>query len=300
MLLAGLSYAYVLPPGLQAAADQTVADARNISLAIAFFGGVLGILSPCLLPLLPAFFAYTFREKKFIAKFTFAFFLGFSLVFVLMGLSVSFLGSLLIENRENFAMLAGVLMVIFGLMALSGRGFSGLKLAPKASESVSGVFLMGVVFALGWTPCIGPILAGILVLASLSSSPALLLFAYSLGLFLPLFVLSVLYDRYGISKRLSGKELVIFGFRVHSTNLVSGLLLILLGSFMFVSRGTSPINATDPIGTKDYFYSLQRALAASGLSDAVILIALMPLAYLAWARWGKAISSGWKTWLSEG
>ncbi len=285
LFLAGFSYAYVLPSGLQSAFEQTVSDAQRISFAIAFFGGVLGILSPCILPILPAFFAYTFREKRDIAKSTLTFFLGFSFVFVLMGLSASFLGSLISDNKEAFALFAGILLVFFGLLALSGRGFSGLKLAPARSESPAGIFLMGVVFALGWTPCIGPILGGILVLASLSSSPALLLFMYSLGMFLPLFLASILYDRYDLSRRLSGREVSIFGFRIHSTNLVSGLLLVSLGLFIVSFRGTSFFNSLDPLGTKDYFYSLQRSLAASGLSDLVLLLLFVPLLYLGWRKW---------------
>jgi len=287
LLLAGYSFAYVFPAGLQSAIDQTVLDAEKISFAIAFFGGVLSILSPCTLPLLPAFFAVTFREKRNIAKSTLAFFFGVSLVFVLMGLSASFIGSLISFNKEMLSVVAGALMVLFGLLALSGRGFSGFKVSASRSESASGVFIMGIVFALGWTPCVGPILGSILVLASFSSSPALLLFFYSLGMFLPLFVMSILYGRYNLSRRLSGREVSILGFKVHSTNLVSGLLLISLGALMVVFQGTSFINQTDPFGTKAYFYSLQRALADSGLSNIILILFLVPLIYLVYRQWNS-------------
>ena len=75
-----------LPPGLQQGVKETLTNAQKLSFLVVFIGGVLSVLSPCILPTLPAFFAFTFKEKKNLTKMTFIFFLGFALVFVLLGL----------------------------------------------------------------------------------------------------------------------------------------------------------------------------------------------------------------------
>ena len=182
-----------VPIGLQKIIDynnQSTAEfAVKVSFLIAFIAGMLGILSPCILPFLPAYFSYTFKEKKDITKMTLIFFLGFSLVFVSMGIVAGFIGAQVLSVVQSgwLVTLAGIFIVILGIMSLLGKGFSSLiKPNKKFKNDASGTFLFGIFFALGWTACLGPILAGILGIGAIMGNifySALLLFFYSLGNF---------------------------------------------------------------------------------------------------------------------
>ena len=262
-----------LPIGLQKIIDfnkQSTTDfAVRISFFIAFIAGILGILSPCILPFLPAYFSYTFKEKKNITKMTLVFFLGFSLVFVVMGIIAGFIGSQLLSVVQSdwLVTIAGIFILILGIMSLLGKGFSSLiKPKQKIKNDILGTFLLGVFFAIGWTACLGPILAGILGIGAILGNifySALLLFFYSLGNLVPLFILSVFYDKFNLSnsKFIKGRMFSIGKkFQIHSTNLISGILFILLGIIIIVFKGTSIFNNWDLLGTKQYFYSIQRQL----------------------------------------
>lgn len=243
--------AYILPPGLQEAANQTLADAQKITLVVAFIGGLFSFLSPCVFPIFPAFFSVTFKERKrlFVALTTF--FLGFTLVFVLLGAFASYLGSTLITNREQLAVASGVLMVLFGLWILKGGMFSFVDAKVKRKDLL-GIFFMGLLFGAGWVPCVGPILAGIIVLASTTTSlwsGAFLLFVYSLGVALPFFVLALFFERSKGFAKLAAK----YGKQI------TGLLLVGTGLFFIFYQGSGILNTItflDPL--KQFFYTGQR------------------------------------------
>ena len=288
-----------LPAGIQKIIEhnnQQASDfAVKISFFIAFAAGMLGILSPCILPFLPAYFSYTFKEKKNITKMTLVFFIGFSLVFVIMGAVAGFIGeqSLAVIQNEWLVMIAGLFLVALGVMSLAGKGFSSfIRFDHRFSNDVPGVFLFGVSFAVGWTACLGPILAGILgigaILHNALYSAALMLF-YSLGNLVPLFILSVFYDKMDLSKSrfIRGKMLSfsILGKKldVHSTNLISGLLFIVIGLFFVIYKNTAKINTFDIFGTRQYFYSVQNMLIgwkyANAFSAAVFIIFILALGF---------------------
>lgn len=285
-----------IPIGLQKIQEYnqqyTLDFSVKVSFFIAFMAGILGILSPCILPFLPAYFSYTFKEKKNITKMTFIFFLGFSLVFVAMGVLAGFIGatSLLMVQKDWFITIAGVFLVFFGFLSLTGRGFSSfIHTSKKFSNDVPGTFLFGLFFALGWTACLGPILAGILGIGALLGNifySAVLLFFYSLGNLVPIFLLAMLYDKYDLSqsKFIKGK---MFSFNIddkkyniHSTNLIAGLLFILIGGFLLIFKGTGPINTWDVFGTKQYFYSFQNALIAWPYANVLGVIVFLLFAIL--------------------
>jgi cytochrome c biogenesis protein CcdA len=265
-----------LPTGLQKIIDfnnQSTADfAVKVSFFIAFVAGILGILSPCILPFLPAYFSYTFKEKKNITKMTLVFFLGFSLVFVTMGVIAGFIGeqTLSVIQTGWLVAIAGILMIILGIIALRGKKVcSYLNVCSRFNNDIPGTFLFGIFFAVGWTACLGPILAGILGIGAILGNiwySALLLFFYSLGNLVPLFILSMLYDKFNLSqsKFIKGK---IFEFSIakkkyyiHSTNLISGILFLAIGAILLLYKGTTVFNTWDIFGTKSYFYSIQRQL----------------------------------------
>ena len=99
-------------------------DVQSISFLVAFVGGLLSIISPCILPILPAFFAYNFKERKEITKMTFSFFLGFTIIFILMGLVASFVGQMFEAYKELLILFAGIMLIVFAVMIFLGKGFS--------------------------------------------------------------------------------------------------------------------------------------------------------------------------------
>jgi len=292
LLLAVFSSAETdIPIGLQKILDYNTQSTKDIAAKVSFFfaflAGMLGILSPCILPFLPSYFAYTFKEKKNITLMTLVFFIGFSLVFVAMGVVAGFIGerSLLVVQLDWLVMFAGAVLVAMGVMSIFDKGFSGLILKRKhAKHDIPGTFMFGIFYAIGWSACLGPILVGILGIGALLHNPwhsALLLFFYSLGNLVPLFLLSVFYDTFnlGESRLIKGKLLTFTledkVYHLNSTKLISGLLFILVGGVMLFYKGTTVVNTWDILGTKEYFYSIQNALLKwqySNLLGAVLLI----------------------------
>src|SRR3989338_4402505 len=157
---------------------------KNISFIVAFLAGMLSILSPCTYAILPAFFSYTFKEKKEITKMTLLFFLGSATVFVSLGLLAAAIGETLASIQFNYPVLptiGGLFLIFFGIMTFFGKGFSSFIQSQSTSTDSLGIFLFGMFFVLGWTACLGPILASILLIASLLQNyvyAALLLFFY--------------------------------------------------------------------------------------------------------------------------
>jgi len=215
-----------------------------VLLVLALIAGLLSLLSPCTLPVVPAFFAYAFGSKNVIGK-TAAFFLGLSTLFVLLGIGANLIGGFLKQNLLIFTQVSGALILLFGLYILAGQGFSGLRLKTNKPTSLIGTFLFGIVFGASWTPCVGPILVAVLIMASTAGSAisgGVLLFAYTVGFAVPFIVFAV-FAGSRIEKLLSGKEL---RFRlmskrmtVHTTTLISGLLFIILGVLILSGQLTA-------------------------------------------------------------
>ena len=185
----------------------------NISVLVAFAGGLFSFLSPCVLPLFPSYLSFITgmsveelqqssgqgTERRKIVGHSIAFILGFSLVFIAMGASFSALGQALIDYRDVIRRVGGALIIVFGLyiagvlpLAWLGR-YRQVQLRSKPAGFV-GSWLVGVTFAVGWIPCVGPILGSILSLAGTAetvSTGITLLSAYSAGLALPFLLSSV-------------------------------------------------------------------------------------------------------------
>jgi cytochrome c-type biogenesis protein len=187
--------------------------AGELSILVAFGGGLFSFLSPCVLPLFPSYLSFITgmsldqlqsaagdaRGRRWILANSVAFVVGFSMVFVGMGASFSALGQLLFDYRDRIRLVGGILIIVFGLYVAGvlRLGFLGryqqIQLRSKPAGLV-GSWLVGVTFAIGWTPCVGPILGSILSLAGTADTVSTgvgLLVAYSAGLALP-FILSSL------------------------------------------------------------------------------------------------------------
>ncbi len=220
-------------------------------LLIAFFGGLLSFVSPCVLPLVPAYISYisgvsmdqlTEREKAEtvlpnVLVSSLLFVAGFALVFVLLGASATYLGRLVAGQMNTLRKVAGVMLVIFGLhtMGLFRIGFLNYEKRFHLKTGKTNhlqAFIMGIVFAFGWTPCIGPILAGILAMAGTQENVqfgVLLLFVYAMGLGVP-FILTGMATTWSLSFFEKIKK------HFKAVEITAGILLVCIGSLIFMNR----------------------------------------------------------------
>lgn len=225
----------------------------QISLIAAFSAGLLSFVSPCVLPLVPSYISYitglsveqltdvSEREKfkKAIVLNSLLFIAGFSTVFIAFGASASFLGQMLITYQDYIRRIGGVVIVVFGLYLLGVLNLNFLKMEHRFQfrsrpAGYLGSFLIGVAFAAGWTPCVGPVLGSILLYASTTDSllnGVVLLTCYSLGLGLPLFLTALGVDRF----LAYFKEVRAYLWGVST---VSGVLLIAVGVMIYANSLT--------------------------------------------------------------
>ena len=181
----------------------------DVSLPLAFGAGFLSFFTPCLLPMIPAYIMYItgvnmedeLNKRRLLALVrTLGFVIGFTIIFMIMGSSATFLGQIFIRNRLIFSRISGIVIIIFGLhlMSILNLSILNFRARGKAPKKISNWFssvLMGMVFAAGWTPCFGPVLGAILMYASGAdtvSNGMSLLFVYSLKMAIP-FILTALF-----------------------------------------------------------------------------------------------------------
>jgi cytochrome c-type biogenesis protein len=237
---------------------------------LAFIAGVFSFLSPCTLPILPAYFAVTAQsDRARMGRMSLAFFFGLATLFVAMGASASALGRILRDYMFQITQAGGFIVGIFGVMTLFGKGFSGATFKGKPTSTYVGYFLFGATFALGWTPCVGPILSSILMLAASEKTVLqgmLLLFFYAVGLGLPLIIVATVCGNlpkdglFWTLLRGKGWDLTLAGktFFLHTTNLFSGFLLIALGIILATGYMTY-INSLIPIEVQIWFSEFEES-----------------------------------------
>jgi cytochrome c-type biogenesis protein len=209
---------------------------------LAFVSGMLSFLSPCCLPVLSAYFAYTFQARRErIVLTTLAFFLGVATTMVALGATATALSQLLFDNLRTLTLVGGLLVIGFGVMSLLGKGFGGVQLEGRPEASVAGSYLYGATFALGWTACVGPILGALLTMLATQGLAVLqgaaLSFIYALGLGAPLMLTATFFSRLGpgspVWRVLRGRgftlNLGVATLHLHTTSVISGLLLITMG-----------------------------------------------------------------------
>jgi cytochrome c-type biogenesis protein len=222
-----------------------------LALLVAFAAGLVSFLSPCVLPLIPAYLSFMTglttaelageqRDTVSVMVPALLFVVGFSLVFVGLGASASLLGHFLSQYRLAIERIAGILVVGFGVLMLGVikvpwlYGEARADMASARSFGRWAALVMGMAFAAGWTPCVGPILASILALAGSTGSAArgaLLLLAYSAGLGVPFLLVALLFGRVKpLLAWLNRHSLII--------NRVAGVLLIVVGALIFTGRLT--------------------------------------------------------------
>ncbi len=219
-----------------------------VTILVAFTAGVLSFLSPCVLPLIPSYISYitgiTFGElsqqvlpkriRFLTAVHSLLFIAGFTVVFVLLGASFTFLGGFLSQHQNIIKKIGGVIVILFGLHIagiINLRFLERQKKVEIKSKPLGylGSFLVGATFSLGWTPCVGPILSSILILSVTSKEIGkgiALLLSYSFGLGLPFFLSSILINNFlAYFSRIKRYLRII--------SIISGWMIVLVGVMIF-------------------------------------------------------------------
>lgn len=236
---------------------------EGISYAAAFAAGVLSFISPCVLPIIPGYLSFisgrsleelrgegspasaTLRREVFLASV--AFVAGFSTVFVALGASASVVGELLRARLPILGKAAGVLIVVFGLHTMGVFRIRWLDTDARVHARGRplgrlGAFVVGLAFAFGWTPCIGPILGGILAVAGTRDTVAegvTLLAVYSAGLGLPFLAASLAVNRFFAASARVRRY-------AHAVEVAAGLLLVAIGVLIATDRLSAIARALQP------------------------------------------------------
>ena len=211
---------------------------------IAFGAGLISFLSPCVLPLIPGYISYIsgsslseLINKKNINLFPIILFtVGFSIVFIIFGAASTFLGQVLLKNSYELRIVAGLVIIILSLQIIGLINIKFLNYEKRIQTNISaGILspiLIGMAFAFGWTPCIGPILGSILVLASTEESLSkgiLLLFFYSIGLALPFIFSGYLIQRFLIFSKNFKKN-------INKVSKIGGIILLITGLLIITNQ----------------------------------------------------------------
>jgi cytochrome c-type biogenesis protein len=235
---------------------------ENVTFLAAFVAGVLSFISPCVLPLIPGYLSFisgttldemqgTVRHgaavgvvappsaRRRVIVTSLFFILGFSLVFVALGATASVLGQFLMDRLRVLGKVAGVVLVVFGLHTMGvlriGWLYSERRVqVDRKPAGPLGALVVGIAFAFGWTPCIGPILAGILAVAGAQDTigqGVQLLAVYSAGLGIPFLMTALAIDRFFAAFARIRRH-------YRTIELASGALLIVIGVLIFTDRFT--------------------------------------------------------------
>ena len=212
------------------------------NLIIAFFAGFISFLSPCVLPLIPGYVSYIsgqtlnqiVENKVSVVLKTVFFSIGFSVVFISFGVTASFIGKILVNYSNYLRLFAGIIIIIFSLQIIGITNFKLLNTEKKYytkdySNNLIFPTLVGIAFGFGWTPCIGPILGSILVMATVEETipkSILLLCFYSLGLAIPFIISGYAIQKFFLIsktiKKYTSKIMQIAGFIL----LITGILIL--------------------------------------------------------------------------
>lgn len=229
-------------------------DIANIGLFTAFMAGLVSFVSPCVLPLVPGYLSFVAgrslgqiqeadrRERLRVLRQSVWFVLGFTTVFLILGASATAIGRLLLSYRQEANLVGGTIVILFGVF-MTGivplrwlqREWRFIGRLKEKGGGTGAAYLLGVAFAFGWTPCIGPILGAILTVSASTanvSSGLALLGIYSLGLGVPFLLSAVSLDRFLKHQRF----LRHWG---HTLHIVAGLIMILMGLLMITGQLTA-------------------------------------------------------------
>lgn len=291
-----------LPIGLLKLKQYEQQLASSITFLLAFFAGLISMTSPCGIALLPTFFSVAFKDRKKAVLMTSAFSLGLLIAFTIFGLIAGFLGNFFNTYKLTFAVASGFILIFFGILLFLNTGFSvfNFKLDYRKNEGFFSVAMLGFFFGVGWTPCVGPILVGILILAANAATVlngTLMLMFYGIGIVVPLIALAYFSDKYDLanSRLLRGKEIKFNLFNkqiiTHTYNIIGGILLLIIGLLMVVFKGTfffqTELPKYVPWSMSFWGYLNERALESKIFTSAIgnvlgIIFALIVIIFVVW------------------
>lgn len=216
----------------------------DITIAVAFGAGILSFISPCVLPIYPAFLSYItgvsyndLKDNKMDKKallHTVFFLIGFSIVYISLGVGLGFVSDILQSYDNTIRMVGGLLCIIFGLVVLGIFNPQFLMKDRKFEfknrpSGFIGTLLIGIAFAAGWTPCMGPIIGTIFSMAAVNQSLALIyMIAYVLGFCIPFFLLTFFITKINILKKYS-----------QTITKIGGVMMIIMGLLLFFDKLTA-------------------------------------------------------------
>ena len=263
------------------------------SFLASLLGGLLSLLSPCSALLLPAFFAYAFQSRGELVGRTAVFYLGLCATLVPLGMGISAVSGLVYGHRSTLITVSGLVIIVFGVVQLAGGGFAFgpvERLRGKIKgDSIVTTFCLGAVYGFAGF-CSGPILGAVLTVAATSGSAlrgAGLLATYAAGMAAPLFLMALLWDRLDLGHRrwLRGREVSLGGLRLHTTNLISGLMFVAIGVMFIAFEGTSGLEGLyASSGVTDLAFSVERWASAASqtvpIFAALAALGLLLVGYL--------------------
>ena len=215
-----------------------------MELIIAFAAGLISFLSPCVLPLIPGYISYIsgsslneLVEKKNVNLIPIILFtVGFSIVFIIFGAASTFIGQVLLQNSYELRIIAGLIIIVLSLHIIGIINIRFFNYEKRIQTNISKNFfspiLIGMAFAFGWTPCIGPILGSILVLASTEESLGrgiLLLSFYSIGLAMPFILSGYLIQKFLIFSKNFKKN-------INKVSKIGGVILLITGVLIITNQ----------------------------------------------------------------
>ncbi|MEP6836400.1 MAG: cytochrome c biogenesis protein CcdA [Gemmatimonas sp.] len=216
-------------------------DPAAVTLVVAFTAGLLSFLSPCVLPLVPSYIGFITglgleditRARKTTLLHAMLFVIGFSAIFVMLGAGATLIGQVLTQFKPIIARVGGFMLIALGLWMLGVFQFGALSQERRFHLNDKplgylGTILVGVAFGAGWTPCLGPIISGILMIAGSEATVGrgvALLASYSMGLAVPFLLSAVLLERFFVFFQR-------FRSKLGLVNRIAGVLLIVVGSLL--------------------------------------------------------------------
>ncbi|NKY60675.1 cytochrome c biogenesis CcdA family protein [Nocardia flavorosea] len=260
----------------------------DIGYAGAFLGGILSLLSPCSVMLLPAFFAYAFSDPATLVARTGVFYLGLITTLVPLGVFAGTVGAFLNENRGVLLTLVAGVVILFGVIQLAGIPIPGLSRTSRPGSDAGRawtVYILGTAYGVAGV-CTGPILGSVLMIAAVGASPAygaILLAVYAAGMALPLLVLALMWKRWstGLRAALTPRELTVGRWTNSWHAIISGLLSTALGVLLlFVARDPE---AGGILSIADQ-YRIETGVAELGgqVSNIFVLVLCLVIGAAAW------------------
>ena len=260
------------------------------SIIASFLAGMIALFAPCCITfMLPAYFAYTFKQKRAIILMTFIFFFGVATILVPIGLGVAYLTQLFKGYHTQVFYIGGILMLLISYLAFSGKKFSmPFKQLPLFKKhNILSVYGLGLFAGLA-SSCCAPVLAGVLTLSALSLNlfqALVLTLTYVFGMVFPLFILAYFWDSFNWSESRLVRGIIIrfkfFGkeFSIHSSNLLTGVIFLIIGIYILYLAATNQIASVSPFQSQfiAYLTIIQKKILAvtKNIPDWIFLLTLM-------------------------